>query len=129
MSGLPFLRSLDLLHFAPVDPEDVAKEVIRTNPDIWEEWREEAAHDENDVSLKLEALSATCSLQELSLNSTDIDDDAAAYISCCRSLEILEVAGTKLSSESTALRIDPRSRSVRQWTIHYHRCMPQTYHT
>jgi hypothetical protein len=79
----------------------MTKEVIRTNPDIWEKWREEAAHDKNDVSLKLKALSADCSLRELSLNSTDIDDDVAVYISCCHSLEILEVAGTKLSSEST----------------------------
>jgi hypothetical protein len=41
---------------------------------------------------------AACSLQELSLNSTSIDDDASAYLSCCPSLEILEVAGTRLSS-------------------------------
>ncbi|KAH9982511.1 hypothetical protein BGW80DRAFT_1555627 [Lactifluus volemus] len=106
LSGLPFLRSLDLLHFAPVDPEDMAKEVIRTNPDIWEKWREEAAHDKNDVSPKLKALSADCSLRELSLNSTDIDDDVAVYISCCHSLEILEVAGTKLSSNGLFTVID-----------------------
>jgi len=43
---------------------------------------------------------AACSLQELSLNSTSIDDDASPYISCCPSLEILEVAGTRLSSAS-----------------------------
>ncbi|KAI0001984.1 hypothetical protein BJV77DRAFT_970588 [Russula vinacea] len=33
---------------------------------------------------------AACSLQELSLNSTNIDDDASPYLSCCPSLEILE---------------------------------------
>jgi hypothetical protein len=44
---------------------------------------------------------APCSLQELSLNSTHIDDDASPYISCCPSLEILEVAGTRLSSASS----------------------------
>lgn len=43
---------------------------------------------------------AECSLRELLLNRTSIDDDAALYISCCSSLEILEVAGTRLSSAS-----------------------------
>ncbi|KAI9455849.1 hypothetical protein F5148DRAFT_1324597 [Russula earlei] len=49
---------------------------------------------------------AACSLRELSLNSTGIDDDASPYISCCPSLEILEVAGTKLSSEGLFTIID-----------------------
>ncbi|KAF8507065.1 hypothetical protein F5888DRAFT_1647422 [Russula emetica] len=49
---------------------------------------------------------AACSLQELSLNSTSIDDDASPYISCCPSLEILEVAGTRLSSEGLFTIID-----------------------
>ncbi|KAH9968925.1 hypothetical protein BC827DRAFT_1121860 [Russula dissimulans] len=49
---------------------------------------------------------AACSLRELSLNSTGIDDDASPYISCCPSLEILEVAGTKLSSEGLFAIVD-----------------------
>jgi len=43
---------------------------------------------------------AACSLRELLLNSTGIDDDASPYIACCPSLERLEVAGTRLSSAS-----------------------------
>ncbi|KAI9445156.1 RNI-like protein [Lactarius indigo] len=49
---------------------------------------------------------AACSLQELSLNSTSIDDDAAMYISCCPSLETLGVAGTRLSSEGLFSIVD-----------------------
>jgi len=49
---------------------------------------------------------ADCSLQELSLKSTGIDDDASLYISSCPSLEILEVAGTRLSSEGLFAIID-----------------------
>ncbi|KAH8988818.1 RNI-like protein, partial [Lactarius akahatsu] len=71
LSGLSFLRSQDLLHLAPGDPEEGA-----------------------------------CSLQELLLNSTSIDDDAATYISCCPSLETLGVAGTKLSSEGLFSIVD-----------------------
>ncbi|KAI9460835.1 hypothetical protein BJY52DRAFT_1185679 [Lactarius psammicola] len=71
LSGLSFLRSQDLLHLAPEDPEEAA-----------------------------------CSLQELSLNSTGIDDDAATYISCCPSLETLGVAGTRLSSEGLFSIVD-----------------------
>ncbi|KAH9082037.1 hypothetical protein EDB83DRAFT_2512840 [Lactarius deliciosus] len=71
LSGLSFLRSQDLLHLAPGDPEEAA-----------------------------------CSLQELLLNSTSIDDDAATYISCCPSLETLGVAGTRLSSEGLFSIVD-----------------------
>jgi len=49
---------------------------------------------------------AACSLRELSLNSTGIDDDASPYISCCPSLEMLEVAGTRLSSEGLFTIVD-----------------------
>ncbi|KAH9064176.1 hypothetical protein EDB87DRAFT_1599655 [Lactarius vividus] len=49
---------------------------------------------------------AACSLQELSLNSTSIDDNAAIYISCCPSLETLGVAGTRLSSEGLFSIVD-----------------------
>jgi hypothetical protein len=38
-------------------------------------------------------------LRVLMLNKTGIDDTAAPYISMCRSLETLEVGGTKLTSE------------------------------
>ena len=72
LSGLPYLRSQDLLHLAPENPEE-----------------------------------AVCSLEELSLNSTGIDDDAATYISCCPFLETLGVAGTKLSS-----RFSPCQESI-----------------
>ncbi|KAH9004405.1 hypothetical protein EDB86DRAFT_3072718 [Lactarius hatsudake] len=71
LSGLSFLRSQDLLHLAPGDPEEAA-----------------------------------CSLQELLLNSTSIDDDAATYISCCPSLDTLGVAGTRLSSEGLFSIVD-----------------------
>ncbi|KAH9025060.1 hypothetical protein EDB84DRAFT_1564190 [Lactarius hengduanensis] len=71
LSGLSFLRSQDLLHLAPGDPEEAA-----------------------------------CSLQELLLNSTSIDDDAATYISCCPSLETLGVAGTRLFSEGLFSIVD-----------------------
>ncbi|KAH9025850.1 hypothetical protein EDB85DRAFT_1981342 [Lactarius pseudohatsudake] len=71
LSGLSFLRSQDLLHLAPGDPEEAA-----------------------------------CSLQELLLSSTGIDDDAATYISCCPSLETLGVAGTRLSSEGLFSIVD-----------------------
>jgi hypothetical protein len=49
---------------------------------------------------------AACSLQELSLNSTGIDDDAATYISRCPLLETLGVAGTRLSSEGLFSIVD-----------------------
>lgn len=39
-------------------------------------------------------------LEELALNNTGIDDDAAPYLACCSSLVVLEVAGTKLTSPS-----------------------------
>ena len=37
-------------------------------------------------------------LEELALNNTGIDDDAAPYLACCSSLVVLEVAGTKMTS-------------------------------
>ncbi|KAF8554020.1 RNI-like protein, partial [Imleria badia] len=37
-------------------------------------------------------------LEELALNNTGIDDDAAPCLACCSSLVVLEVAGTKLTS-------------------------------
>jgi len=49
---------------------------------------------------------AACSLRELLLNSTGIDDDASLFISCCPSLERLEVAGTRLSSEGLFTIVD-----------------------
>jgi len=49
---------------------------------------------------------AACSLRELLLNSTGIDDDASPYISCCPSLERLEVAATRLSSEGLFTIVD-----------------------
>lgn len=49
---------------------------------------------------------AACSLQDLSLNSTGIDDKATTYISCCPLLETLGVAGTKLSSEGLFSIVD-----------------------
>ncbi|KAI0257514.1 hypothetical protein BJV78DRAFT_1116630 [Lactifluus subvellereus] len=49
---------------------------------------------------------SACSLRELSLNSTNIDDNAVAYISSCPSLEILEAAGSKFSSEGLFAIID-----------------------
>lgn len=39
-------------------------------------------------------------LEELALNNTGIDDDAAQFLACCSSLVVLEVAGTKLTSPS-----------------------------
>ena len=39
-------------------------------------------------------------LEELALDNTRIDDDAAPYLSCCSSLVVLEVAGTKMTSPS-----------------------------
>jgi len=39
-------------------------------------------------------------LEELVLNNTGIDDNAAPYLACCSSLVVLEVAGTKLTSLS-----------------------------
>jgi len=62
---------------------------------------------------------AACSLRELSLNSTGIDDDASPYISCCPSLEILEVAGTKLSSEGLFAIVDACPRLA---TLNLTRC-------
>ena len=41
---------------------------------------------------------AVCSLQEL--YSSGIDDEATTYLSCCPLLEILGVAGTKLSASA-----------------------------
>ena len=38
-------------------------------------------------------------LRVLSLNNTSIDDSAAPYISTCRSLETLEVGGTRLTGK------------------------------
>jgi len=49
---------------------------------------------------------ATCSLRELLLNSTGIDDAASPYIACCPLLERLEVASTRLSSEGLFTIID-----------------------
>lgn len=39
-------------------------------------------------------------LEELALNNTGIDDDAAPFLACCSSLVVLEVAGTKLTRPS-----------------------------
>ncbi|KAI0274686.1 hypothetical protein BC834DRAFT_849205 [Gloeopeniophorella convolvens] len=63
-------------------------------------------------SMHLETLSpeepneAVCTLQELLLSSTGVDDDAATYISCCPSLETLDVAGTRLSADALFTIID-----------------------
>ena len=43
-------------------------------------------------------------LEELALNNTGIDDDAAPYLACCSSLVVLEVAGTKMTSLSFTAR-------------------------
>ena len=94
LSGLSFLRSQDLLHLAPGNPDEAA-----------------------------------CSLQELSLNSTGIDDDAATYISRCPSLETLGVAGTKLSSRFCLLGNQPEFMLRRRRTIFHCRRMSQTFHT
>ncbi|ETW87856.1 hypothetical protein HETIRDRAFT_413759 [Heterobasidion irregulare TC 32-1] len=45
-------------------------------------------------------------LQELILNNTAVDDDAAPYISSCSSLETLEVAGTKFTSRGLFTIVD-----------------------
>lgn len=41
-------------------------------------------------------------LETLVLNNTGVDDDAAAYISCCPSLRILELGSTKFERETYA---------------------------
>ncbi|KAF9240963.1 RNI-like protein [Melanogaster broomeanus] len=46
------------------------------------------------------------SLEELILNHTGIDDEAAPFLSCCSSLVALEVAGTKLTSSGVFPIID-----------------------
>jgi Leucine-rich repeat (LRR) protein len=37
-------------------------------------------------------------LEQLILNNTGVDDDAAPYLACCSNLVVLELAGTKISS-------------------------------
>lgn len=51
----------------------------------------------------------TSPLRELLLNNTGIDDAAAPYISTCKSLQTLEVGGTKLTSKLFALMVDHSS--------------------
>jgi hypothetical protein len=38
-------------------------------------------------------------LEQLILNNTGVDDDAAPYLACCSNLVVLELAGTKISSK------------------------------
>lgn len=38
-------------------------------------------------------------LEHLVLNNTSVDDEAALYLASCSDLEVLELAGTKMSSE------------------------------
>lgn len=38
-------------------------------------------------------------LEQLILNNTGVDDEAAPYLASCSDLEVLELAGTKISSE------------------------------
>ncbi|KAF8844096.1 RNI-like protein [Paxillus ammoniavirescens] len=45
-------------------------------------------------------------LEELVLNHTGIDDEAAPFLSCCSSLVALEVAGTKLTSSGVFTIVD-----------------------
>ncbi|KAI0067707.1 RNI-like protein [Artomyces pyxidatus] len=47
-----------------------------------------------------------CALEELILNSTAVDDDAAQYIAYCPLLETLEVAGTKFTNDGLFRIID-----------------------
>jgi hypothetical protein len=49
------------------------------------------------------------SLEELVLNHTGLDDEAAPFLSCCSSLVALEVAGTKLTSSSCMVVVFPMS--------------------
>jgi hypothetical protein len=57
---------------------------------------------------------AICSLQELYLNSTGIDDKATTYLSCCPLLETLGVAGTKLSSRFCQCHVRGQSEFILQ---------------
>lgn len=44
-------------------------------------------------------------LRVLNLNNTGIDDAAASYISTCKSLETLEVGGTRFTSKAEAFSL------------------------
>ena len=54
-------------------------------------------------------------LQELALNNTGIDDNAAPYLACCQSLVVLEVAGTKLTSLSSFITAFQRCVLIRNY--------------
>jgi Leucine-rich repeat (LRR) protein len=45
-------------------------------------------------------------LEQLILNNTGVDDDAAPYLACCSNLVVLELAGTKISSAGLFSVID-----------------------
>lgn len=38
-------------------------------------------------------------LEQLILNNTGVDDEVTPYLACCSNLEVLELAGTRISSE------------------------------
>ena len=50
-------------------------------------------------------------MRELLLNNTGIDDAAAPFISTCRSLQTLEVGGTKLTSELPSVHVCSTKRT------------------
>lgn len=56
--------------------------------------------------LPQEAENQTPRLEQLILNNTGVDDDAAPYLACCSNLVVLELAGTKMSSAGLFSVID-----------------------